>query len=66
MHFVNGFFNLQNYQLITELEQIKVTLNKAVNIGSDFELELDFDGNMRDKIVGLYSSTYKDENGEDR
>jgi hypothetical protein len=48
------------------MEQIKVTLSDRIKPGSEYKLELKFDGNMRGKIVGLYSSTYKDENGNDR
>lgn len=48
------------------MEQVKVSLNTMIEPGTEYELELSFNGNMRDKIVGLYSSTYKDENGNDR
>lgn len=51
---------------MTELEQIKVSLSDLVDPGEDCQLELDFHGSMSGKIIGLYSSTYKDELGNDR
>lgn len=50
----------------TELEQLKIKLNGTIDAGDDYELDIDFNGSMLEKIVGLYSSTYKDENGLDR
>lgn len=56
----------QNYHLDTNLEQLQITLSGTIGAGKDYELDIEFNGSMREKIVGLYSSTYKDENGNDR
>lgn len=52
------------------MEQLKVILSAPINPGTfsetNYELEIDFEGSMRNKIVGLYRSTYKDADGNDR
>lgn len=52
--------------MVPELEQVKITLNKSILPGDDYVLELNFYGMMTGKIVGLYRSTYKDPDGNDR
>jgi hypothetical protein len=52
--------------LITEQEQLKVTLSGEIPVASNYELEIEFSGSMINKIIGMYGSTYKDDGGNDR
>ncbi|CRK88819.1 CLUMA_CG002671, isoform A [Clunio marinus] len=54
------------YELLPEMEQLKVKLDSNIPIGDEYILDIDFEGSLRDKIVGFYSSTYKDPEGNDR
>lgn len=56
----------QEFELVTDMEQLKVTLAETVAAGDEYKLEIDFSGMMTGKIVGLYRSTYKDPLGNDR
>lgn len=43
-----------------------VTVTSALSVGSDYVLDIDFNGAMDKQIVGLYSSTYVDADGNPR
>ena len=45
---------------------MKVLLNKPIDEGNDYYLNITFSGWMTGKIVGLYRSSYKDKDGNDR
>lgn len=55
---------LKGFELVAELEQLVINLGQAVS-GVNAKLTIGFSGSMLEKIVGLYSSTYKDEDGND-
>jgi puromycin-sensitive aminopeptidase len=48
-----------------DAERATITLDEAVDPG-DWELHLDFDGVLNDKLLGFYRSTYTDANGVER
>lgn len=62
----NLFYLFKRVELLPDLEQIKITLSKIIPRGDDYVLEINFYGSMVGKIVGLYRSTYKDPDGNDR
>lgn len=43
-----------------------VSLTSSITAGSDYILDIDFNGAMDKQIVGLYSSTYVDADGNPR
>ena len=47
-------------------ELLLIILNDPIQVGDDYILEIAFSGIMNDKIVGLYSSKYLDEDGNGR
>ncbi|CAH1108047.1 unnamed protein product [Psylliodes chrysocephalus] len=58
----NGTYSLdQSYQLLT----IRKTDQSNFTPGKE-NLQIEFSGDMKNRIVGLYTSSYKDANGESR
>ncbi|BFF90743.1 glutamyl aminopeptidase [Drosophila madeirensis] len=54
------------WELELERQLLIITLNTELTVGSSITLGVLFNGKMTDKLVGLYSSTYKSEAGDQR
>ncbi|XP_017144401.1 glutamyl aminopeptidase [Drosophila miranda] len=54
------------YVLEVERQLLIITLTEDLVVDSSITLGILFNGNMTDKLVGLYSSTYKSEAGDQR
>lgn len=61
------FFIIQTFELDEVREFLIVTLTSSeITAGSDYVLDIDFNGAMDKQIVGLYSSSYMDADGQPR
>lgn len=63
--YVNKFL-YQAFQLDPVKEFLIIPSLSEMTAGSDYVLNIDFKGAMDTQIVGLYSSTYMDANGDPR
>ncbi|XP_022221899.2 glutamyl aminopeptidase [Drosophila obscura] len=54
------------YELEAERQLLIITLQSELAVGASITLGVLFNGKMTDKLVGLYSSTYKSEAGDQR
>lgn len=64
---VSNFPFYQTFKLDEVREFLIVTLNSAaITPGSDYVIDIDFSGAMDKQIVGLYSSSYMDADGNPR
>lgn len=58
----NGIFEIdEQYELLT----VKKSDNSNIQLGKA-NVEIEFSGDMKNRIVGLYTSSYKSANGENR
>ncbi|KAH8382119.1 hypothetical protein KR009_002030 [Drosophila setifemur] len=57
---------VDNFVLDEERQFLIITTTTDLTVGSTFILGLIFNGQMKDKLVGLYSSTYQNEAGNQR
>lgn len=55
-----------SYSLRPADELLRIQLDEYLEPGSGYEVRIDFGGDMRGKIVGLYSSSYLSPEGQTR
>ncbi|KAH8247669.1 hypothetical protein KR038_007750 [Drosophila bunnanda] len=57
---------VESFELKTDLQFLVITLTEELPVDASITLGLIFNGMMKDKLVGLYSSTYQNEAGAQR
>lgn len=56
---------IDSWSVNPETETVTFKLTEPLTAGSQPQLKLNFSGNFNSKLVGIYLSTFKDENGEE-
>lgn len=56
----------KDWTLDSAREEMKILTEEILEADETFHLKFEFSGDLQNKIVGFYSSSYKDDNGNDR
>lgn len=64
MNFLNYRVEAKHFELNKEEETLKCEFNESFEKGKEILLDIEFEGEINDKMVGFYRSGYLDENGK--